>query len=80
MKKIFDWPNLDTKYLQQKFVKIVVQINGKKRGIIDCKKDILEKDIIQKVKENKDIEKYLKEKEILKNIYVQNKIINFLVK
>ncbi len=79
-KQIFDWPNLDTKYLQQKFVKIVVQINGKKRGIIDCKKDILEKDIIQKVKENKDIEKYLKEKEILKNIYVQNKIINFLVK
>ena len=57
-----------------------MQINGKKRGIIDCKKDILEKDIIQKVKENKDIEKYLKEKEILKNIYVQNKIINFLVK
>ena len=38
------WPSIDEKYLEQKSVNIVIQIDGKKRGLIECKKDILEKD------------------------------------
>ncbi len=77
---LFDWPKIDKKYLEQKVVNVVVQINGKKRGIINCKKDVSEKDMIKLIKENKEIEKYFIGKEIIKNIYVQNKIINFLIK
>ena len=66
--------------LKKKIVKIVVQINGKKRGIIDCKKDIMQKDVIKIIEKNNEFEKYFKGKEIIKNIYIQNKIINFLIK
>ena len=75
-----DWPKLDSKFLEKKTVQVVIQINGKKRGIISCKKDIVEKDVIEIVKNSDEIKKYLKDKQIIKNIYVQNKIINFLVK
>ena len=75
-----NWPELDRKYLEKKIVKIVVQINGKKRGIIDCKKDIMQKDIVKIIEKNNEFEKYFKGKEIIKNIYIQNKIINFLIK
>ena len=53
-----NWPKLDRKYLEKKIVKIVVQINGKKRGIIDCKKDIMQKDIVKIIEKNNEFEKY----------------------
>ena len=43
----FSWPEVDKKYLEKKTNTIVLQINGKKRGIINCKKDILERDLIK---------------------------------
>ena len=38
--KNYSWPNIDSKLLIEENVKIVVQINGRKRGIINSKKDI----------------------------------------
>ena len=38
------------KYLQQDCNDIVIQINGKKRGIISVKKNLQEKDIIKQIK------------------------------
>ena len=38
------------KYLDEDTVKIVIQINGRKRGIIECKKNIIEKELILSVK------------------------------
>ena len=32
------WPMADSKYLQEKFVNIVVQINGKKKSLLKLKK------------------------------------------
>ena len=58
----------------------MVQVNGKKRGLIKCEKDILEKDIIKIINGTDEINKYLNEKKIQKKIYVQNKIINFILK
>ena len=75
-----DWPEINDKYLERKKVNIVVQINGKKRGVILCEKDIVEKDLIEIVKKNKDLKKHFSEKKITKNIYVENKIINILLK
>ena len=73
------WPDINKKFLEQKTVNIVVQVNGKKRGLIKCEKDILEKDIIKIINETDEINKYLNEKKIQKKIYVQNKIINFIL-
>ena len=76
----FNWPTIEEKYLSNDVVKIVIQFNGKKRGIIECQKDINEKDIIDLVKNTTDLKKYFLNSEIMKNIYVKNKIINFILK
>ena len=74
------WPEIDKEYLEEKFVNIVVQINGKKRNLIKCKKDIDESELIKTIDSNKDLKKYFENKEIIKHIYVKNKIINYILK
>ena len=39
----FDWPDINNEYLDNKTVNIVVQINGKKRGLLVCENNISEK-------------------------------------
>ena len=79
-KPIIKWPDTEKKYLNKETVVIVVQINGKKRGIIDCKQDISEEKLVDSIKNKTEFKKYLENSEIIKNIYVKNKIINFLTK
>ncbi len=74
------WPEINKKYLNNKSFNIVVQINGKKRGLLNCKKNINLEDLIIEIKKNNDLKKYFDKKEIIKKIYVENKIINLVVK
>ena len=76
----FTWPNVDEKYLDKKTINIVVQIDGKKRGLILCDIDIDEKKLIKKIQETEDLKKYFLDKSIIKNIYIKNKLINFILK
>ena len=80
VKDTTSWPDVNVKILEQKLVNIVIQINGKKRGLVKCEKDISEEDLIKLIKEKDEINKYLNKKKIIKKIYVQNKIINFILK
>ena len=75
-----NWPDIEEKYLVKDIVKLVVQFNGKKRAVIECKKDISEKDAILLIKKNTEMIKYFENKKIIKNIYVKNKILNFIIK
>lgn len=75
------WPQYDEKYLQEDFVTIVVQVNGKVRSTLQTqvvnRKSQIE---IEKIaKENERVQKYLEGKEIKKVVYVEGKIINFVV-
>ncbi len=74
------WPKIKNEYLDQKSINIVVQINGKKRSVIKCKKDILESDLMTIINDNADLQKYFKEKKIFKKFYIKNKIINLILK
>ncbi len=74
------WPEIDYKLLEEQEVSIVVQINSKKRGILITKKDINEKEILNLVYKNEGIKKFLENKEIIKNFYVKNRLINIVVK
>ena len=38
---------------------IVIQINGKKRGLVNAKLDLLEEDIMKLINKDKNINKYL---------------------
>ena len=74
------WPEVDKKYLSEEFNEIVIQVNGKKRGLISVKKEIDEAKIINQIKTEKIIEKYLNNGKLIKTIYVKNRLINYIIK
>tara|TARA_B100001121_G_C18537083_1_gene548933 strand:- start:187 stop:876 length:690 start_codon:yes stop_codon:yes gene_type:complete len=61
-------------------IEFAVQINGKTRDIITIKKDLKEEDIKNTLSNNLKLNKFFKEKKILKTIFVKNKIINYIIK
>ena len=73
------WPIIEEKFLVEEKVNIVVQFNGKKRGVFQTNKDISEDKLIEVIIENKLFEKYLKGNKIKKQIYVKNRLINFII-
>ena len=56
----------------------VIQINGKKRSIINANKDLSENDVLSLVKKDKLVDKYLTNKTITKIIFVKNRLMNIL--
>jgi leucyl-tRNA synthetase len=58
---------------------IVIQINGKKRGLINTKLDLEEVDLFKLVKKDQNIYKYISDKEIKKKIYIKNKLMNIII-
>ena len=59
---------------------IVIQINGRKRGVINTQIDLEKHDIIEEVNKTEVFERYLIKENLKKIIYVKNKIINFITK
>ena len=74
------WPKLEKKYLEKKELNIVFQVNGKKRGIINCKININEKQLINELKANSLYKKYFENKKIFRSIYVKERLINLIMK
>ena len=73
------WPSFDKNILQNDDIKIVIQINGKKRSILKVKKDTQEKDVLELIKKDQISEKYLDKKDIKKVIFVKNRLMNILI-
>ncbi len=77
---VFDWPKPLDRYLLEDNVDIVVQINGKKRALINVKKDTSEESIINKAIIEKNVKKYIENKQIIKKIYVKDRLLNLIIK
>ncbi len=73
------WPSVNKKYLEEETVTIVIQINGKKKGIIETKKDGDEETIMDLVSKEDKINKNIKNKKIKKVVFVKNRLINILI-
>ena len=73
------WPSYNANELEERDVNIVVQINGKKRAILNTKKGTTEKILLENTKKDRNISKYLENKQIKKTIFVQDRLINILV-
>ena len=78
--KNIKWPEVEKEFLEDKNCNIVVQVNGKKRGIISIEKGLNEELIRDKVTNDEKINKHLSNKKIFKTIYIKDKIINFIIK
>ena len=73
------WPSFNENLLVEDKIKFVIQINGKKRAIIDSEKDTDEKKLLELVKKDNLLVKYIMNKDFKKIIFVKNKLINILI-
>ena len=74
------WPLVNKDYLKNSNYRIVVQINGKKRLLFESNEDLDETNLVNKLREIKEIKKYIEKKDIFKTIFIKNKLINLIIK
>ena len=74
-----NWPEVNSNLLEEETANYVIQINGKKRGLIVSSTDISEQDLLKLVNNNDEINKYLLDKTIKKKIFVPNKLLNIII-
>jgi leucyl-tRNA synthetase len=73
------WPSINEDLLVEDKLKYVIQINGKKRALVETKRDISEKDLLKEIKNDSNLKKYLENKKFNKVIFIKNKLINIIV-
>jgi len=74
------WPNIDESFLHKEGFDIVIQINGKKRAIINSTNNESEENILSKSLAIKNIQVILDKKVIAKKIFIKNKLLNIVTK
>ena len=80
IKKEISWPLVEKEYLEEKYINIVIQINGKKKSLIKSEKNLDDEILLENVKKDKKISVFLENKSILKHIIVKNKLVNLITK
>ena len=78
--KKISWPLVEKEYLEEKYVNIVIQINGKKKSLIKSERNLDDEKLLENVKKDKKISVFLENKSILKHIIVRNKLVNLITK
>ena len=74
-----NWPSVSKVDLIEDEINFVVQINGKKRAILKVKRDMIEREILETIKLNQEIEKFISHQEIKKFIFIPNRLINIII-
>lgn len=74
------YPKYDENYLERNTITIAVQINGKLKDTIEIEKGEEKEKVLAKAKQKDKIIAALEGKEIVKEIYVQDKIVNIVVR
>ena len=73
------WPLTKDKF-EEKFIKMPIQVNGKTRSVIDVTSDQDKDIVLKKAMSDSKIIKNIQNKEVIKTIYVKNKIVNLVIK
>jgi leucyl-tRNA synthetase len=74
-----EWPTFDPKLLVSDTMTIAIQINGKLRGDIQVSSDASKEEILAAAKANENVQKYLAESPVKKEIYVPGKLVSLVV-
>ena len=74
----YSWPTFDPELAKEEHITMVVQVNGKVRANIETERGVAEAKI--RPEAEKAIAKWLENKEIIKVIFVKNRLINFVIK
>lgn len=74
------YPEVDPAYLEDAVITYVVQVNGKLRGRFELPKDQTQEVVWEAAKKHPGIQRFTDGQEILKIIFVPNKLLNLVVK
>ena len=74
------WPAYNAEKLDKSSMNIAIQINGKLRGTIEVDLNTEKDKILSLCKDNTNVKLHLDKKEIIKEIYVPKKLVNFVIK
>ena len=77
--EIPSWPDYDEKLLIENIIPFVIQINGKKRHVLEIERNLSEDKVLKLIFQNENTNKYLVNKVIKKKIFVINRLINIIV-
>ena len=77
--KDVEWPEYDANLIKEEKINLVIQINGKKRALIETLPNKTLEEILELIKKDETIKKYLKDYTIKKNIYIKDKLINLII-
>ena len=69
-----------SKLIERNDYTLIVQINGKLRDQIKLEVNTSIEEIMENIITSKKISKYLSDKEIIKKIYIENKLLNLVVR
>ena len=79
IKDVYKWPIIEKKNIREVKIKLIIQTNGKTRDVIQLDKEVGEEKLINFVTKETKVKKFLKGKTIIKQIYIKNKLINFVI-
>jgi leucyl-tRNA synthetase len=74
-----EWPRYKEEFLKSSSTTYAIQVNGKLRGTITLEANLDKKEIITLAKNDTKVAKWLKSGTIKKEIFVPNKLINFVI-
>ena len=75
---VAQWPNDEFFINQQTEVKYLVQVNGKVRGNMMLEAGLNQAAVEAKSMENENVARHLENKNIIKVIFIKDKLINFV--
>lgn len=73
------WPTYDESKLVVNEKEIGVQVNGKLRATIKIKLDETDEEVKNKAISNEKVKQFIGDKEIIKVIYIKNKIVSIVI-
>ena len=74
-----EWPSYEEKLCEESTIEIIVQVNGKLRDKLNVVVDISKEDALESAKKSPKIAEILASSNVVKEIYVPGKLINFVV-
>ena len=74
------WPAWDEALAADQVVTVVVQVNGKLRDRLEVPADAARDDVLAGARAVKNTQRFLEGKQVVKEIYVPGKLVNFVVR
>ena len=74
------WPTFDESKIQEDIIELPIQFNGKLRTTEKIEKGLSKEEVSKIVHNNERVKELLKDKEIIKEIYIPDRIYNIVIK